>query len=60
MVPSHLDSTPFEAQISCGPAHPPYDTSTAAQSLPVPPASHQNLPQEGMGCVCPTRDPHRN
>lgn len=35
------------------------DTPTAVQSLPVPPAS-QNLSQEGMGCVCHTRDPHRN
>lgn len=33
---------------------------TAAQSLPVPPGSHQDLSQEGMGCVSHTRDPHRD
>lgn len=31
MVPSHLGSTPFEAQISCGPAHPLCDTPVTPQ-----------------------------
>lgn len=42
---------------STSPMWHPSDISTAPQSFPVPPASHQNLSQEGKSCVCHTRDP---
>lgn len=38
---------------STSPVWHPSDTPTAAQCLPVPPASLQNLSQEGMGCATP-------